>query len=479
MKRQPPSTESLVYAYGCGEPTAGLQHAEVEQERCGALWDRLVGIERDCDQEIIAAAAADVPAIAAAHCEQQAALRDMRAAGDDAAARKAARGRLIAAERALWPLLADWRRANKPTLQELEQRRRSRVAAARRASPAWWPNYNAVIQRYDTARIETRRRGRRLRERDLSRDDGCLTLQIQRTRSGLGAAPHELQDGTVRALQIGAVPAGAYDPAVFRGERDRLCQVTLEMRVDTAGHMLRLPVWMHRPLPADARIKAAQLVWHREAGGPRRWGLRLTISRPRQEVEHDAPGVAAVVRIGAAMAGSHLRVAACETTGGAAPPIAPCGLDAHWLAMMDRVAVLQGIERDDDAPRVDRIRARMERPGLLARLLRRRREIYRLWARAVAQAHGSIRVETPALSELAYTGRGSDANALRHRACAHQLVAELQHQARKAGARVEIVVAAPDASAPVPRRVRRRRNNELPTAARAEPAALAQACAGG
>lgn len=218
MKRQSDGVETLVYAYGCGEPTAGVDAVMAEDARMRALWDRLVGIDREYERRVLASACADDEKLAAivAELEQR---RAMTTAPDDdwRAERKLQRD----LEAQTWPLLAAWRKTNVDTLREHEQWRREQVTLARQESGCYWGNYNAVIQRYDTARVEVRTRGRRLQFSDRTRDDGCLTVQIQRTASGLGAAPNELQDGTYAQLQIGRVPDAAYSPSTFRGERRR------------------------------------------------------------------------------------------------------------------------------------------------------------------------------------------------------------------------------------------------------------------
>ncbi len=93
--------------------------------------------------------------------------------------------------------------------------------------------------------------GRRLRPHDYSRDNGVLSVQIQRTRSGLGASPNELMNGGVPALR-------------FNVSRSRKrYSHTVEMRCDADGSKIQLPVWLHRPLPEPSRIKATQLAWRR------------------------------------------------------------------------------------------------------------------------------------------------------------------------------------------------------------------------
>lgn len=448
MKRSSDTSTSLVYAYGCGEPLDGLEAAMKEDARVRALWDRLVGIDREYERRILAAACADDERLAAIVAELEHRRAMPRVLDDDWPAERKLRRDLDAQT---WRLLATWRRAHQDAMREHETWRREQVVIARRESDCYWCNYNAVIQRYETARREVRSRGRALRPHDQTRDDGCLTVQIQRTCSGLGAAPAELHDGSVSSLHIAPVPAAAHDPATFRGERRRLCRTTVRMRVDAAGNTVTLPVWLHRPLPADARIKLAQLTWRSQCGGRRTWRVCLTVSRPRAEIWHPRAHALGLVRIDIAEHGTGLRVATihgCSTRENVV-------LDAHWLAMMDRVDHLASVIGDEAAGDHARIRARLERPGLWRRLLLRRREMYRLIARDVARECGSIVIETPALSEAAWLDRGKEAGKLRHLACAHELIAELRHQAAKHDAQVEVHVAA--ASAPVPRRVRRKR----------------------
>ena len=455
MRRQK-DTESLVYAYGCGEPTVGWQEAQAENERCRMLWDRLVAVERSYEQEIETAARADVPALdvllqAIAHLSGEIA----RSEGER---KKALVVERRSARRETWPLLAAWRKAHPEQMREFEVRRRARVVDERHATLAYWCNYNAVIQRYDTARRAVREKGRRLRLTDIERDDGCLTVQIQRTRSGLGAAPRELQDGSVSALAIGVVPEAAHDEHTFRGERRRLCRTEVEMRVDAAGNTIRLPLWYHRQLPEDCRVKQVQLVWSRR-GERYEYRLCLTISRPRRERAPHSSHHIAMLRIAIATERGALRVAEIIGTDLAMPE--RIELDRHWCSMMGRCEWLQGRITDDALPDRERIRARIELPGLRARLLGRRTEQYRLAALNLAMRYRRVVIESPALSEAAWADRGTDANALRHRACAHRLVAEIQHQGRKHGCEVEVVLAERVASAPVPPKVRRRRVNGL------------------
>jgi hypothetical protein len=440
---------NLVYAYRCGEPTSGLDALLAEHERVTMFWDAMVQIDRAHEQMQIDAAAADVPAIAE-QCQAietlstriRAAFADGRKKSDAELLTMLSERRGLFSERRT--ALNAWRKSNKPKVREIEVSRQQAVKRARQSTDAWWPNYNLTIQRYDAARQACRQKGRRLRLHDESRDDGVLAVQIQRTPSGLGAAPDELQDGTVRALQIGYVPDSAYDvgiPAATRRERRR---TVMEMRVDADGHCARLPITLHRPLPDDCRVKSAQLTWRKGPGGIA-WQLCLTLSLPDSPVVEPSGEPATLALSWASQEDGGLLVATCGTH--------RCVLDARWQAQMDYVERLHAmLDADDDDPRWAEYAARMarvapgrrtprelaeiERAQLWQRLLRRRREVYRLWAREIVRAYGAIVMDDTDLSRVATDEARSASNSLRQRAAPHTLRQEIVHQARKASTSV-------------------------------------------
>jgi len=51
----------VVYAYGCGQPISGLEHALAEHERCARFWDALVAIDCDIERQMLTRAQADNP----------------------------------------------------------------------------------------------------------------------------------------------------------------------------------------------------------------------------------------------------------------------------------------------------------------------------------------------------------------------------------------------------------------------------------
>jgi len=443
----------VVYAYGCGQPVSGLDHALAEHARCARFWDALVAIDSDIERQMLTRARADDPeldTVMTRIAELSAHLAEHP--GDKGA--RAERRRLFREQR---QRLAAWRKTARDVVREFERERIARVTAARQAVTTdakaedriYWGNSNRVLQSYDTGRRVARLKGRRLRPYDPERDDGVLTVQIQRTRSGLGAAHAELMDGTFAHLQI--------------TQPDARGQARVSMRVDAAGHHIVLPVWLHRPMPPQARVKAAQLVWRRRADRFR-WQLCLTVDMQQEfrvrtassgvpvEFDWQDQGELEVMRIGEKI----------------------WRLPMHWMQRLDAIERMQG--QLDDAlnearrrwgehevmgpllalPRWrDRIReialarprltedmirwwvhARrlwLAIPGARAHALGHRREIYRQWAREVASSYAAIQLPDLDIARIAREERGEPENAARHRAAVHTLRQEIIWQCTKAG----------------------------------------------
>lgn len=448
MKRQHTEHQTLVYAYGVGTILSGLDHAYAERDRNRRLWGALVGIDELNDVAILAAASADDNRLVSLRDEIYFAGRALTDAIDARAReRKRVRGNTVAhglddavtnwaakhksLRKEFYERISAWRGAHPDAIREFNARRFAAIKEARNASGLYWGNYNRVCQTFDAARQLCRKTGRRLRKSDEERTDGCLTVQIQRTSSGLGAAPRELQNGAYSALQIGAVPAAAYDPVTPRGQRSRLSQTTLDMRVDSDGHMLTARMWMHRPLPADCRIKAAQLTWRDGGARGRKWQLALTITRPPIATVHAHPADVVGIDMGwRIMQDRSLRVAIYADTHGAKE----LRLPAQWMEHQDWLERQQAeidseIIFGDDAIRKAQLRIK----GGRTKDMGERREMYRLFARTIAMRYGVVAVEHLDLAAIAVSKEHAG-RANRQRACVHQLLAEIKHQCAKHGA---------------------------------------------
>lgn len=443
----------VVYAYGCGQPISGLEHALAEHARCARFWDALVAIDHDIERQMLARARADDPELDAVMTRIAELSAHLAEHPDDKSAR-AERRRLFREQR---QRLAAWRKSARDVVREFERERIARVTDARKAVTTnasgddriYWGNSNRLLQSYDTGRRIARQRGRMLRPYDPERDDGVLMVQIQCTRSGLGAAPVELMDGTFSHLQI--------------TQPDARGQSQVSMRVDAAGHHIVLPVWLHRPMPPQSRVKAAQLVWLRHADRFR-WQLCLTVDMQQEfrvrtassgvpvEFDWQDQGELEVMRIGEKI----------------------WRLPMHWMQRLDVIERMQG--QLDDAlnearrrwgehevmgpllalPRWrDRIheialaRPRLTEdmirwwvharrlwlaiPGARAHALGHRREIYRQWAREVASSYAAIQLPDLDIARIAREKRGEPENAARHRAAVHTLRQEIIWQCTKAG----------------------------------------------
>lgn len=443
----------VVYAFGCGQPVSGLDHALAEHARCARFWDALVEIDRGIERQMLARARADDPELDAVMARIAELSAHLAEHPNDKGAR-AERRRLYREQR---QRLATWRKAARDVVRELERERIARVTDARKAVTTdapdgerlYWANSNRVLQSYDTGRRVARQKGRTLRPYDPERDDGVLAVQIQRTRSGLGAAPVELMDGTFAHLQI--------------TQPDARGQARVSMRVDAAGNHIVLPVWLHRPMPPQARVKAAQLVWRRR-GDRLRWQICLTLDLQRPfavraassgvpvEFDWHAQGELEVMRIGDRIWRLPMRwmqrIDAIERMQGQLDDalnearrrwgehevMGPLLALPRWRDRIREIALARP-RLTEDMIRwwVHARRLWLAIPGARAHALGARREIYRQWAREVASSYAAIQLPDLDIARIAREERGEPENAARHRAAVHTLRQELIWQCTKAG----------------------------------------------
>jgi len=354
----------------------------------------------------------------------------------------------------LWDGLKRWRKQCKDEAQRIELSRRQAVKTARQETPAWWPNYNETIQRYQAARISAMKAGRRLRPRDADREDGVLCVQIQRTQSGLGAAPDEL---SLSMIRVDGPPAGAFRRGAAKAEK--WAEVT--MRVDRDGNEVTLPMYMHRPFPRGCRVKGALLTWRRE-GDDIRWQMvfRLSGVQPEPPIKYRRTGSLSLCW---EMSDGGLVVARPSWR-------EPYVLPAEWMSAMDALdrdrawmdrsldearalvsdtpaaALLAGGPRTIYSLRREQLPVELHQwlrewrrvwwraDHGRRKLLRRRRDWYRQWAREIVRECPSLDIDDVRLDRQARHDRGTVCGSLRHRACTHFLRQEIVHQARKIGA---------------------------------------------
>lgn len=435
---------NLAYRYHCRAPIAGLEHAMAEHARCVQLWNRLVDIDREFNRRIEEATAEAIPEGREALDEVHLLSEGMKGARrkdrkELAKARWQARKRLREA-------VKQWRREHKEEVKRLNQERNEAVKSARQAVTVnatgdermYWPNSNSVLARYEAARQATRKKGRRVRYHDDSREDGVLTVQIQSTRSGLGAAPDELTSLSMVKLT---------------GSR-------LVMRVDAAGHTLELPITYHRPLP-ECRVKGVQVCWRKAGIETEWWAVFQLAGVPTEKTAYRRRGE---LRLCWEMNGEGLIVARPSWR-------EPYKLPADWLARADRLedqlswldnSLNEQIEAADgdvagllDRPKLAVYGLRREDlPAELhgwlrswrrtwwqthhgrRKLLGHRRYMYQQWAREIVRECPDLVIDDVQLDRVAREDKDTQSNRLRQRACVHSLRAEIVHQANKIGASV-------------------------------------------
>lgn len=433
----------LAYRYYCRPPTEGLEHAMAEHGRCVALWNRLVDIDREFHRRTEDAAAEVIPEAREALDEIHVLSEGMK--GARRKDRKALAKERWQARKRLREAVKQWRREHKDDARRIDSERVEAVKAARQSvdtrsdDPMYWPNYNSVLARFEAARQATRKKGRRVRPYDDARQDGMLTIQIQSTRSGLGASPAELS--SLSMIQLGAS--------------------SLSMRVDAAGNMLTLPILLHRPLPPECRVKAVQICW-RTIGIQTEWWAVFQLA----DLATDQTAYTKSGELGLCweMNGEGLIVARPSWR-------EPYKLPADWLAKADRLEDQQSwldnslneqVEAADDElsklldrPPLKVYELRREdlpaelHPWLRSwrrtwwqtfhgrrKLLGRRKWLYQQWAREIVRECPDLVIDDIRLDKVAREGKDTQSNTLRQRACVHSLRAEIVHQANKIGARV-------------------------------------------
>lgn len=502
MKRQKPydGSVSRVYSYGCLAPTSGAEAIFAESQRQHDLWDQLVDLWHATQRRQIDAARADDPELARVDDEISALSADIdglvkERRGLRAKSRKAVDtpeidARILARVEARRPLYVDrtermsaWKKANKGAVSALWDEFNAAKKEARQNSPAWWHNYNRVLSAFDiaTKRAAPRRRDRRRR-------DGVICWQIQKTEGDVGARIDYLLSGRFAALRFERVDDRKY---------------TLRMRVgagDGGAHPeSTIPVIVHRLPPSGARIKAVQLTW-RPIGTRLQWQLALTLVMPDDAAKCHPSRSAVGIDLGWRDEGDgRLLIATCSDgervhlppritrqwdkvrdlesilsrhtielaqswfgrldelpdelrlplvgwrPGRSDSHVYSTALAAHIRSMPDRQTIPPGFARW-----YERYRHLTEwRDHQEAKVQRCRREFYRLAARAIAANHAVIVLEDFDLSEVARVKKiapGKKANPLtQHSRRNRQQVAlshfrkELTEQARKAGARIELV----------------------------------------
>lgn len=515
MKRKKDNKLSMVYAYGAVVNPDDNEYVMAEVEKQRAMWDSLVIADRDIEAETEKmmvetmpeyADASSIADIAHEAAREVVRMRNVersktgkKATSFDEAV-KEAYAFFRKCTKAKWDIAKKWRKENPDHVRFFRSERYEKFKNIRKNSGLFWSNYNRVMDSYDAAKKNCMKTGRKVRLSDWSREDGVLTVQIQRTKSGLGASPAELMDGTMSMFQIGYVPKGVEN--LTRNKRKKGCRTMMEMRIDAAGHMLRIPIFFHRPLPQECRVKNVQLSW-RKNGERIRGQLCLNISMGKQ-IKSNESKKACGIDLGWRKNNNALLVATAHDTSG---NIERLELDSRFLGGMDQVDRLKGYVDDIVLEIFEKTSKNIEKlpdtisdilkryneekghknlnnismkkiadvirfylvggmaselplylidlykryrhlkdwmDNLRRKLILRRRETYRIFAKKIAETYSRIGIEDMDLSEMArvksrITGDNElhiDARRQRVIACVHSLRAEIEHQAVKRGSEI-------------------------------------------
>lgn len=285
---------------------------EQEMQRCTALWNRLVGIEREHRAEYfritespeVVAAQAEIERIKQRRDELLARRAEMRKAARskvktpelDAAIAALGKELKAAIERAR-ELRRTARDRSRPQLAMLEERRKAAVKLARQQSGLYWGNYNAVCLSYERARQAAIVRGGELKERHRNADR--ITNQIQG-----GMTPDELMSGAHNQVRI--------DPPDPTQSRHPLLTATIytgrNERGEHVRHTVTWPIVLHRPLPEDARIQEI-VVTRRSCAGTWKWEALFLCRMPAARSGDTDGSFACGIDVGWRMTERGLRVA--------------------------------------------------------------------------------------------------------------------------------------------------------------------------
>ncbi len=328
-----------IYRFGCGQPVEVPAEAERQLALETEYWNALVAIEHEYRQRE-RAIWRSVEAV------EQIALELERTLDDIAAART----RIEQARRDREAVLSEWR--EQATVMEVQRRHlQQRLYAAKgahwdnvrteiEALQAWrretarvvygdfsarglyWGNSLLTRDRYEVARRRAERsvtkagRPGALHERAFD-GTGFWAVQLQHDAKDADAPCTMLrlfsQDSKwSRMLQIGPVDFSGWEH-IPRGARRRRSRTSVRIRVASRGRdpvWLELPMVMHRPLPEDGVIKAAQVL-RRRVGTNFVYALSLTVHTDCTQVADVAPTRTLAIALGWESKASGLRVAVC------------------------------------------------------------------------------------------------------------------------------------------------------------------------
>jgi Putative transposase DNA-binding domain len=343
----------------------------------------------------------------------------------------------------------------KDALGKLRETHYANVKQATHESDLYWCNYDDVLTCYEVASKRAAKAGVDLR---FQRWDGCGKVAV-RYQQGLSVA--EALAGTDTRFQLDPVPEAAHTSRV-RSVRRELARTNCRIRVgsnpDRSPVWLEIPIILHRPLPAVGKIRTVFAV-RSIIDGRRRWKVCICVDDGISQEE--APlrtGPAAAVDLGWRQVPEGLRVAYwADEAGNHGQWVLGAEVLHEHAKLTDlrriqdnhlevaKTALLAWLATQPAAPewmgdvshlKEWRSRGRMARLAAAApagvpdtvkqilstfaerhwhlmpweenlrdQVMRRRREIYRGWARELGKSHGTIVLEKFDLRGVAERGR--------------------------------------------------------------------------
>lgn len=283
----PETTTVLIRKYGLLDPIDWGSDCQDQLLLQNSLWNRLVRIERDAQAHSrqVLSADPDYARLVAEIEGLDAEIAHLWRARRSVDYGTAAANEIVAEVRALIGTrrqLAQRERLLRATLRpryaapllQVDIERKAAVKRARQDSGLWWGNYNAVCNAYERARARALQTGATLRFRAF---DGTGRFRNQIVG---GMSVDDLFAGRHSQVCAANLPSGAHTHPV-RAERRRRSRTTLTATVYTVARERRNLTWpmiMHRPIPADARIK--EIIVTRKREGLRfRWDAIFVCTR--------------------------------------------------------------------------------------------------------------------------------------------------------------------------------------------------------
>lgn len=343
----------MVYRYDLGAPVDWAHDCEQQLIAQQRLWNELVDIDLEARKRYYELLRTSLPTLAQIETqlavlqeEKEALWEQLRSARARTRSRtnddpqKQERIRQIRAEiGALLPQLkaerVKARQVCGPQLAQIEAWRKAQVKAVRQTDHCglWWPNYNAVCLSYDVARNAAMKSGATLRKRAYD-GEGRLTCQFIG-----GVRSQELLAGEASEAQIGPALPGMRERGAGNPRQCRSLTITVYTRKEdrrTVRRTCTFPLWMHRPLPEEARVQQLTVVRRRVASSYQ-WSVSLTVRVPRIATT-TAADAACAVHLGWRKVRDGLRVATAAGTDGAVRHLV---LPAVWLQRREYADTLQ------------------------------------------------------------------------------------------------------------------------------------------